>query len=92
MCLGIERIVQLFLQSCITVEFRLSPGGGVMTDDSGAYGTEDEPVDVNRDDISDPTKEEVAIGNPVVNDEPKELDEEVTDDPEYEPLEPDEPE
>lgn len=63
-----------------------------MTDDSGAYGTEDEPVDVNRDDISDPTKEEVAIGNPVVNDEPKELDEEVTDDPEYEPSEPDEPE
>lgn len=63
-----------------------------MTDDSSAYGTEDEPVDINRDDISDPTKEEVAIGNPVVNDEPKELDEEVTDDPEYEPLEPDEPE
>ena len=63
-----------------------------MTDDSSAYGNEGEPADINRDDISDPTKEEVAIGNPVFDDEPKELDEEVTDDPEYEPLEPDEPE
>ncbi len=62
-----------------------------MTDDSSAYGIEDEQVDVDRDDISDPTKEEVAIGDAVVNDEPEELDEEVTDDPEYEPLEPDEP-
>ncbi len=62
-----------------------------MADDSSAYGIEDEQVDVDRDDISDPTKEEVAIGDAVVNDEPEELDEEVTDDPEYEPLEPDEP-
>ena len=62
-----------------------------MTDDSSAYSIEDEQVDVDRDDISDPTKEEVAIGDAVVNDEPEELDEEVTDDPEYEPLEPDEP-
>ncbi len=63
-----------------------------MTDDSSTNRAEDQPVDIDRDDISDPTKEEVAIGNPVVNDEPEELDEEVTDDPEYEPLEPDEPE
>ncbi len=62
-----------------------------MKDDSSAYGIEDEQVDVDRDDISDPTKEEVAIGDAMVNDEPEELDEEVTDDPEYEPLEPDEP-
>ncbi len=62
-----------------------------MADDSSAYGIEDEQVDIDRDDISDPTKEEVAIGDAVANDEPEELDEEVTDDPEYEPLEPDEP-
>ncbi len=60
-----------------------------MADDSSAYGIEDEQVDIDRDDISDPTKEEVAIGDAVVDDEPKELDEEVTDNPEYEPLEPD---
>ncbi len=60
-----------------------------MADDSSAYGIEDEQVDIDRDDISDPTKEEVAIGDAVVDDEPKELDEEVTDDPEYEPLESD---
>lgn len=53
-----ERVVRLFLQSCVTDEFRLSPGGGAVTDDSSAYGTEDEPVDIHRDDISDPTKEE----------------------------------
>ena len=64
----------------------------MVTDDSSAYGVENEPVDISLDDISDPTKEEVAIGNPVVDDEPQELDEEVTDDPEYEPLEPDGPE
>lgn len=62
-----------------------------MAGDSRAYGTEDGPVNIHRDDINDPMKEEIAIGNPVVDDEPKELDEEVTDDPEYEPLEPGEP-
>ncbi len=62
-----------------------------MTDDSNTNDTADEPVDIKRDDISDPTKEEVAVGDTAVDDEPKELDEEATDDPEYEPLEPDEP-
>ena len=62
-----------------------------MTDDSNTNDTADEPVDIKRDDISDPTEEEVAVGDTAVDDEPKELDEEATDDPEYEPLEPDEP-
>ena len=70
-----EGVVHLFLQFRVADAFRLSPGGGAMTDDSSAYGTEGEPADINRDDISDPTKEEVAIGNPVFDDEPKELDE-----------------
>ena len=49
------------------------------------------PVDTEQDDVSDPTKKEVVVGDPVVDDEPEDLDEELTDDPEYEPLEPDEP-
>jgi len=62
-----------------------------MTDDASAYGIEDEQADTDRDDTSNPAKQEVAVGDTVVDDEPEELDEDVTDDPEYEPPEPDEP-
>lgn len=49
-------------------------------------------VDPDQDDVQDPSKEEVVVGDPEVDDEPEELDEGVSDDPEYEPLEPDDPE
>lgn len=60
---------------------------GGETEDDGQT-----PVDTSRDDVADPDKQEVAVGDTVVDDEPEELDEEVANDQEYEPLEPDEPE
>jgi len=62
-----------------------------MTDDSSAYGIEDEQEDTGQEAKSDPAEQKVAVGDTVVDDEPELLDEDVTGDPEYEPLEPDEP-
>ncbi len=63
-----------------------------MTDDTSAYGIEDEQADTGRGDTSDPAEHHVVVGDVEVDDEPEELrEEDVADDPEDEPLEPDEP-
>lgn len=63
-----------------------------MTDDSSADGVEAEQAEIDRKNIRDLGGHKVAIGDVEVDDEPEELHEEDVDDPEYEPLEPDEPE
>lgn len=54
-----------------------------MSDDASAYGIEDEQkVDIARDDINDPTDEEKV--SDLTDNEAQELEEDTTDDPEYE--------
>lgn len=59
----------------------------VIGDDEG-----ETPVDPDQDEVQDPSTEEGVVGDSTDNDEPEKLDEELRDDPEYEPLDPDDSE
>lgn len=54
-----------------------------MSDDASAYGIEDEQTESDRYDINDAIEQDEYPGG-VAEEDPQELDEEHTDDPEYE--------